>query len=106
MVDSIAGVVLAAGAGTRLAPLTRLRPKALCPVGNRPLVDLALDRLGLAGLAGEEAVAVNAHHRQGQLVDHIAGRAHPSVERPVALGTAGALGALREWADRRALLVT
>ena len=43
--DGIVGVVLAAGRGTRLRPLTRLRPKALCPVGNVPLVDLALERV-------------------------------------------------------------
>ena len=42
------GVVLAAGAGTRLRPLTDLRPKALCPVANRPLVDWALDRVAAA----------------------------------------------------------
>ncbi|MGN6693052.1 MAG: sugar phosphate nucleotidyltransferase, partial [Aquihabitans sp.] len=41
----LAGVVLAAGAGTRLRPLTIERPKALCPVADVPLVDLALDRL-------------------------------------------------------------
>ena len=43
MGDSLAAVVLAAGAGTRLAPLTSVRPKALCPVGDRPLLDAALD---------------------------------------------------------------
>ena len=32
------GVVLAAGEGRRLRPLTQLRPKPLCPVANRPLV--------------------------------------------------------------------
>lgn len=41
----LAGIVLAAGAGTRLHPLTALRPKALCPVGSVPLVDLALARI-------------------------------------------------------------
>ena len=41
-VSDLAAVVLAAGAGTRLRPLTRLRPKALCPVDNVPLVDLAV----------------------------------------------------------------
>ena len=60
---SPAGVVLAAGAGTRLRPLTDLRPKALCPVGGRPLVDLALDRLAAeVGGLGPQWLAVNAHH--------------------------------------------
>ena len=40
---ALTGVVLAAGAGRRLLPLSALLPKALCPVGNRALVDLALD---------------------------------------------------------------
>ncbi|MDQ6875240.1 MAG: sugar phosphate nucleotidyltransferase [Actinomycetota bacterium] len=97
-----AGIVLAAGAGTRLRPLTTLRPKALCPVGNVPLVDLALGRVAAAGVTD---VAVNAHHLADQLEAHLTGRVHLSVERPAALGTAGAVGALREWLDGRPALV-
>ena len=43
--EEIAGVVLAAGEGTRLRPLTFERPKAMCPVGTVPLVDWAIDRV-------------------------------------------------------------
>lgn len=102
--SDLCAVVLAAGAGTRLRPLTSLVPKALCPVGASPLVDLALTRA--ASVAG--AVAVNAHHGRDLLVDHLR-REHPdvhlSVEREQALGTAGALGALRGWVDGRGCLV-
>src|SRR3954468_20339549 len=101
MADSIAGVVLAAGAGERLRPLTRLRAKALCPVGDRPLVDHALARF--AGVTA--TLAVNVHHHRDQLEAHLAGRVHLSIEEPVALGTAGALGALRDWVDGRACIV-
>ncbi len=52
-IDGLAGVVLAAGAGTRLRPLTALRPKALCPVGTVPLLDLALARLAPLTGCGE-----------------------------------------------------
>lgn len=102
MVDSLAGVVLAAGAGTRLRPLTLLRPKVLCPVNNVPLVDLAIDRVASA----TGSVAVNVHHGRELLEHHLAGRVHLSIEADRALGTAGALGALREWiAGRPALVV-
>lgn len=103
----VAGVVLAAGAGTRLRPLTALRPKALCPVGNVPLVDLALRRLGAALGAGGDAatLAVNVHHGRDLLEAHLAGRVHLSIEEPQALGTAGALGRLRDWIGERATLV-
>ncbi len=94
--------MLAAGAGRRLAPLNRLRPKALCPVAGRPLVDLALDRLG--GVTGD--LAVNAHRPQSLLHAHVAGRAHLSIETGEALGTAGALGALRDWIAGRPVLLT
>ncbi|MFI7588203.1 sugar phosphate nucleotidyltransferase [Spongisporangium articulatum] len=100
---SLAGVVLAAGAGTRLRPLTDLRPKALCPVGGVPLVDLALARLPVSG---PDDVAVNVHHHAAQLVAHLGGGVHVSVESPEALGTAGALGLLRPWLDGRDVLVT
>lgn len=98
-----AGVVLAAGAGTRLRPLTRLRPKALCPVGAVPLVDLALARVAPAC----SAVAVNVHHGRALLEAHLADRpgVHLSIEEERALGTAGALGLLRDWLDGRPALV-
>lgn len=97
----LAGVALAAGAGTRLRPLTTLRPKALCPVGNVALVDRALELL----TAMTPDVAVNAHHLADQIVAHVGDRAHLAVERPQALGTAGALGNLRAWLDGRDVLV-
>ena len=62
--------------GTRLRPLTRLRPKALCPVGNVPLVDLALERVRPA----VDAVAVNLHHGRRTLDAHLADDVHRSVE--------------------------
>lgn len=105
MPDSLAAVVLAAGAGTRLAPLTSVRPKALCPVGDRPLVDHALDRVEAVVGAGPDRVAVNAHAHRAQLEVHVGGRALVSVEEPVALGTAGAVARLRPWLDGRAALV-
>jgi N-acetyl-alpha-D-muramate 1-phosphate uridylyltransferase len=101
MADSVAGVVLAAGAGTRLRPLSLLRPKALCPVGNVPLVDLALDRVRT--VAGD--VAVNVHHGRDAMLEHLGGRVHVSVEDREALGTAGALGHLRDWLAGRAAVV-
>ena len=57
-VDELAGVVLAAGAGDRLSPLTRHLPKALCPVGMSPLVDHAIGRVRSA----TTDVAVNVHY--------------------------------------------
>jgi hypothetical protein len=106
----LVAVVLAAGSGERLAPLTRLLPKALCPVGNEPLVDLALGRaarvLDAAGAsAGGESMAVNVHHGRDALVDHLAGRVVVSVEDEVALGTAGGVGNLRGWIAGRDVLV-
>ncbi|HEX4976379.1 MAG TPA: sugar phosphate nucleotidyltransferase [Nocardioides sp.] len=98
----VAHVVLCAGAGTRLRPVTERLPKALCTVGNRPLVDWALDSPVAAGMRR----AANAHHLADQVVDHLAGRdVHVNVEQPVALGTAGALAALRPWLDGAGVLV-
>jgi NDP-sugar pyrophosphorylase family protein len=97
----LAGLVLAAGAGQRLRPLTRLRPKPLCPVADVPLVDLGLQRV--ARHVAE--AAVNVHHGAGTIAAHVAGRAHVSHEVEQALGTAGAVGFLRPWLDGRAVLV-
>lgn len=103
MSQELAGVVLAAGAGSRLRPLTDVRPKPLCTVARRPLLDWALDRV--TPHSGE--VAVNAHHHAEQMLAALEGRdVHASHERDVALGTAGALGHLRDWLDGRAVLLT
>lgn len=104
MADHLVAVVLAAGAGRRLRPLTGLLPKALCPVGGDPLLDQALAR----AFSVTAAVAVNAHHRWAQLAAHIGERwpgVHLSVEEPEALGTAGALGHLKGWIAGRPVLV-
>jgi MurNAc alpha-1-phosphate uridylyltransferase len=101
MATELVGVVLAAGRGERLRPLTDRQPKALCPVGNVPLVDLAIDRV--TPYAG--AVAVNVHHWRDRMVAHLGGRVHVSVEVPDALGTAGAVGRLRDWVDGRGVLI-
>ncbi|HSM15042.1 MAG TPA: sugar phosphate nucleotidyltransferase, partial [Thermoanaerobaculia bacterium] len=53
-------LVLAAGRGERLRPLTAELPKPLLPVAGRPLVEHTLERLRAAGV---EAVAINLHHR-------------------------------------------
>jgi N-acetyl-alpha-D-muramate 1-phosphate uridylyltransferase len=104
MADSVAGVVLAAGAGERLRPLTWLRPKVLCPVAGVSLLDGNLGRMSEV----VDAVAVNAHHHLNQVADHLA-TGHPGVhlseERDRPLGTAGAIGRLRGWLDGRAVLV-
>jgi mannose-1-phosphate guanylyltransferase len=107
----VCAVVLAAGEGRRLRPLTHLRPKPLCPVGGVALLDLALARAGTAAAD----VAVNVHHGREAIEAHVAagdGRTgsgpsavHLSIEEPAALGTAGALAQLRPWIAGRGVLV-
>ncbi|HET7303646.1 MAG TPA: sugar phosphate nucleotidyltransferase, partial [Segeticoccus sp.] len=98
--------MLAAGLGTRLRPLTRLRPKALCPVGGTPLLDHAIRRVTPYVGVGPANVAVNAHHLAEQVVEHAGGRVHLSVEEGRPRGTAGALVPLRDWLAGRAVLLT
>jgi CTP:molybdopterin cytidylyltransferase MocA len=99
--DEIVGLVLAAGAGTRLRPLTDERPKAMCPVGDLPLVDHALARV--EPYAAE--LAVNVHGSQPTLRAHVEGRAHVSMEEAERLATAGAVGHLHDWIDGRHVLL-
>ena len=101
--DGLVAVVLAAGEGARLRPLTLLRPKPLCPVDNVPLVDHALARARTV----TAEVAVNLHHGRAALEEHLDGApVHLSMgDGPEALGTAGALGHLRDWIAGRATVV-
>ena len=83
-------MVLAAGFGTRMRPLTDRMPKPLVPVAGRPLLDHVLDKLADAGVG--EAV-INVHYLPDQIIDHVAARTRPHItisdERDAVLGTGG-----------------
>ena len=83
-------MVLAAGLGSRMRPLTDHTPKPLVKVAGRPLLDHVLDKLAEAG-AGE--AVVNVHYLPDQIIEHVAARTHPRViisdERDRVLGTGG-----------------
>ena len=83
-------MVLAAGLGVRMRPLTETMPKPLVPVAGKPLIDHVLDRLADAGVT--HAVA-NVHYLAEQIVAHVAKRTAPRVtisdERGLLLGTGG-----------------
>jgi mannose-1-phosphate guanylyltransferase len=66
--DVMKAMILAAGLGTRLRPLTLKRPKPLMPVGNRPMIDRVIDYLRRYGV---EELIVNAHHHKEQLAAHL-----------------------------------
>ncbi|MDE2006627.1 MAG: nucleotidyltransferase family protein [Rhodospirillales bacterium] len=67
-------MVLAAGLGTRMRPLTADTAKPLLPLGGRGLLDHALDRLAAAGVA---RAVVNAHWQADRVAEALAARASP-----------------------------
>lgn len=91
-------MILAAGYGTRLRPLTDACPKPLVPVWGRPALDLILDQLAAWGVRD---VMINLHHRPWDILLHLVHeprddlRIHFSFE-PGILGTGGGLKKV-EW---------
>lgn len=94
----VRALVLAAGLGTRLRPLTELVPKPLLPVTGVPILGHTLGHLAALGC---EAVAVNLHHLGGQIRqrfgDSFAGMPLTWSEEPDLLGTLGAFWPLRDF---------
>jgi MurNAc alpha-1-phosphate uridylyltransferase len=95
-------MVLAAGFGERMRPLTNTKPKPLIEVAGKPLLDHVLDRLGDAGV---EKAVVNVHYLAEQIVAHVRGRTRPRIvisdERAKLLDTGGGVvKALPELGDK------
>jgi MurNAc alpha-1-phosphate uridylyltransferase len=62
-------MVLAAGLGTRMRPITDTIPKPLVKIAGKPMIDYALDALAKAGV---ERAVVNVHHLANQMLEHLA----------------------------------
>lgn len=69
-------MLLAAGIGKRMRPLTATRPKPLVRVAGKPLIDYSLDKLVEAGV---RRAVVNVHYLPDQLVAHLGGRRAPEI---------------------------
>ncbi len=70
-------MVLSAGLGLRMRPITETLPKPLVPLGGQPLLDRALDHLQAANV---ESVTVNLHYLGYMIKDHLATRTNPQIE--------------------------
>ena len=70
-------MVLAAGLGTRLRPVTETLPKPLVEIDGKSLLDHVIDRLVLAGV---ERIVVNTHYQAAMVAEQLARRDHPRIE--------------------------
>ena len=96
--NRLRALVLAAGLGTRLRPLTDVSPKPLLPVTGLPILGHTLQQLAAAGC---EAAAINLHHRGDQIRqrfgDSFAGMSLVYSDEPELLGTLGAFHPLKDF---------
>jgi len=94
----VRAVLLAAGLGTRLRPLTDTIPKCLVPINGKPLLDIWCNSLLKVGVS---KILVNLHYKHQVVEEHIAKSAYcnqvKSVFEPELLGTAGTLIANRNF---------
>ena len=87
-------IVLAAGLGTRLRPLTTVCPKPLMPVWGEPMLARVVALLRSWGV---EDIAVNCHYLHDQVEEWCAANGCRAVYEPEILGTGGVLNPLRDW---------
>jgi MurNAc alpha-1-phosphate uridylyltransferase len=99
-------LILAAGFGSRMRPLTETRPKPLVLLGGKAMLDHVLDRLGAAGIT--QAI-VNVHYLPDQIEAHLKNRISPRItisdERNQILDTGGAVCRARELLGEKPFLV-
>ncbi len=101
---SARAIILSAGLGTRLRPLTLELPKPLVPVGDRSLLALVASRLRAAGVTD---IAVNVHHLAEKITSDIdaIGETFRVIHEPRILGTAGGISGARRLFGDGTLLV-
>ena len=102
------GVVMAGGEGTRLRPLTALRPKPFVPILGRPCIDYAIDLLSPIGVRD---VLVTTYYRPSLLIEHLGGGSSHDVGvfysiEDEALGTAGGVAKARGLINERVVVVS
>lgn len=106
-VDLKTAMVLAAGLGTRMRPLTDDRPKPMVEVGGKVLIDWVLDDIVQSGI---ETAVVNLHYKAGVLRDHLTRRTEPKIEFSdeveLLLDTGGGVAAALPLIDGDVFLVT
>lgn len=100
-------MILAAGLGTRLRPLTDERPKALMPVANKPAILWNTEYLSGFGVT---RIVVNAHHHDQQILDFLEGNPFPGVDievrvEPEILGTGGGIKNTENFWDDESFIV-
>jgi len=100
-------MILAAGFGTRLRPLTEIKPKALMPVANKPILARNIEYLISHGIT---EIIVNAHHHSNLLVNYLKDGSSfgISVEvkvEPEILGTGGGIKNVEGFWDKEPFLV-
>lgn len=85
-------IMIAAGLGKRMRPITETMPKPLVKVSGKPLIDWGLDALAGAGI---ENTIVNVHYLADQLIDYLGSRSKPKItisdERDLLLDSAGGI---------------
>jgi mannose-1-phosphate guanylyltransferase len=100
-------LLLAAGLGTRLYPITQSTPKCLVPICGRPLIDYWFDHLFGSGMV--ERVLVNTHYLARQVEEHVANSRWAKridlVHETELLGTAGTIKATRHYFGHDSFLV-
>ena len=99
--------VLGAGLGTRLRPLTLVRPKPLMPIFGRPLITFALDHLSAIGV---ESFVINTHHLPWQFDALFVGGAYSGrrvklVHEPELLETGGGIKNAEPWIGQEPFIV-
>ena len=100
-------MILAAGMGKRLRPLTTVYPKVLVPVVNKPVVDRAVEFLKIHGV---QEIIINAHHHYQKIVNYLKKgnplgmRTEVRIEKEI-LGTGGGIKNTQDFWDKDPFIV-